>query len=423
MAQRRRDSGDPAKPLYASEPVEHHPSTVHPIALPAGPAQPDQPSQPNQPSQSGPTSPNRGPTGAANTGAANTGRQALPAGPHTAAAHPRVTYPPAGHTPIVHPTSYQTSAHAAAARPAAGNAGQRAQGPLINMAEQLAARPAQLRGPVSRAARSPDTGPLLIIGGAEQMSPPSDTILAAFVDLAGGSAGHIAVIATASNDPDCREIEYQRVFSRLGAGRVTPLRITDRDQASSPEAAAAILTASGVFFTGGDQLRITTVLGGSKVDSVLHSRVAEGMALAGTSAGAAMMSGTMIIGGQDASVSTQCVRIAPGLEFLPGVLIDMHFAARGRLNRLLSAVAMYPHELGLGIDEDTAILVTGDRFEVLGAGSVTVIDAGPAARITTPPQDGPIAVHGMQLHVLPAGHQFHLTGRRPLLPGTDPEGT
>jgi cyanophycinase len=118
------------------------------------------------------------------------------------------------------------------------------------------------------------------------------------------------------------------------------------------------------------------------------------------------------------------VRIAPGLEFLPGVLIDMHFAARGRLNRLLSAVAMYPHELGLGIDEDTAILVTGDRFEVLGTGSVTVIDAGPAARIGTPTSgDGPIAVHGMQLHVLPAGHQFHLTGRRPLLPGTDPEGT
>jgi cyanophycinase len=148
------------------------------------------------------------------------------------------------------------------------------------------------------------------------------------------------------------------------------------------------------------------------------------MALAGTSAGAAMMSGTMIIGGTDARVSTTSVRTAPGLEFLPGVLIDMHFATRGRLNRLLSAVALYPHELGLGIDEDTAILVTGDRFEVLGSGSVTVIDAGPAARIGTPVDgDGPIAVHGMQLHVLPAGHLFHLTGRRPLPPGIPSEGT
>jgi cyanophycinase len=384
MPQRRRDGGDSVKPLYASEPVEHHPATVHPIALPAGPA----------------------------------GAEASPAMPHPTNphAHPRVTYPTVSNPPIVHPATYQTSAHAGVARPAA-------RGPMINMAEQLAGRPAQLR-PIHAPARGLDTGPLLIIGGAEQMSPPSDTILATFVELAGGPAANIAVIATASNDPDCREIEYQRVFARLGAGRVTPLRITDRDHASSPEAAATIQGASGVFFTGGDQVRITTVLGGSKVDSVLHRRVADGMALAGTSAGAAMMSGTMIIGGDDATISTSSVRTAPGLEFLPGVLIDMHFAARGRLNRLLSAVAMYPHELGLGIDEDTAILVTGDRFEVLGTGSVTVIDAGPATRIGTPESgDGPIAAHGVQLHVLPAGHQFHLTGRRPLLPGTDPEGT
>jgi cyanophycinase len=342
MTQRGRDNGE-AKPLYASEPVEHVPHTVHPIALPAGPEAGEQ---------------------------------------------------------------HKTGPH------------------MISMAGQLAARPRQLRGPASPPRTQEDAGPLLIIGGAEGTSPPSDTILATFVELAGGQSAQIAVIATASNDPDCREIEYQRVFTRLGAGRVTPLRITDRDHASSPEAAAAVHTASGVFFTGGDQTRITTVLGGSKVDSVLHRRVAEGMTLAGTSAGAAMMSGTMIVGGDDAVVSAGSVRTAPGLEFLPGVLIDMHFAARGRLNRLLSAVAMYPHELGLGIDEDTAILVRGDRFEVLGAGSVTVIDAGPATRIGAPDAgDGAIAVHGMQLHVLPAGHQFHLTGRRPLLPGTAPEGT
>jgi cyanophycinase len=293
---------------------------------------------------------------------------------------------------------------------------------VISLAQQIAARPAPLR-PTMVAPDDNTPGPLLVIGGAEQMDPPSDDILARFVDLAGGAAGHVVVIATASDDPQCREVEYQRTFTRLGAGRVTPLRLTDREHSSSPEAAAAIMTATGVFFTGGDQVRITTVLGGSKADSVLHSRVADGMVLAGTSAGAAMMSGTMIIGGRDANVSTGAVRTAPGLGFLPGVLIDMHFASRGRLNRLLSAVAMYPHELGLGIDEDTAILVTGDRFEVLGTGSVTVIDAGPATRIGTPVDgDGAIAVYGLQLHVLPAGHQFHLTGRRPLPPGVHPEG-
>jgi cyanophycinase len=297
---------------------------------------------------------------------------------------------------------------------------------VISLAQQLAARPAQLRPvttPPPVAAEETSGGPLLVIGGAEQMNAPSDSILSRFVELAGGRSAHIVVIATASAEPQIREVEYQQVFTRLGAGRVTPLRLDDREHASSPEAAAAIMTATGVFFTGGDQRRITTVLGGSRVDTVLHSRVAEGMVVAGTSAGAAMMSGTMIIGGTDASVGTDAVRTAPGLEFLPGVLIDMHFASRGRLNRLLSAVAMYPHELGLGIDEDTAILVTGDRFEVIGAGSVTVIDAGPAARIGTPLDgDGPIAVYGMALHVLPAGHQFHLTGRRPLPPGVHPEG-
>ena len=314
---------------------------------------------------------------------------------------------------------YQTASHAAA-NPA------RTPQKVISLAQQLAARPVQLRpvtAPVPVTQEETTGGPLLLIGGAEQMQAPSDTILAKFVELAGGRSGHIVVIATASSEPQQREVEYQRVFSRLGAGRVTPLRLDDREHASGPEAAAAIMTATGVFFTGGDQLRITTTLGGSRVDSVLHSRVAEGMVVAGTSAGAAMMSGTMIIGGTDPTVSTNAVRTAPGLEFLRGVLIDMHFASRGRLNRLLSAVAMYPHELGLGIDEDTAILVTGDKFEVLGAGSVTVIDAGPAARIGTPVDgDGAIAVYGMALHVLPVGHQFHLTGRRPLPPGVHPEG-
>jgi cyanophycinase len=381
MTQRRRDSSDSVKPLYASERVEHHPSTVHPIALPAGPTdRADE--QPHKPA------------------------------PHTAAAHPRVTYPPAGHTPIIHPTTYQTSPHAAAARPAP-----QAKQPVINMAEQLAARPAQLRTPYPPVRE--DAGPLLIIGGAEQASPHS--ILATFVDLAGGADAHVAVIATASNDPDCREIEYQRVFSRLGAGRVTPLRITDRDQASSPEAAATILTATGVFFTGGDQQRITTVIGGTLADSELQALLQTGtIVLGGTSAGAAMMSATMIVGGDAPGVAATSVRTGPGLEFLPGVLIDMHFAERGRLNRLLSAVALYPHELGLGIDEDTAILADTEHFEVLGSGSVTVVDAGCASDIRVP-VEGPIALAGARIHVLPAGHRFDLTGRRPSPAGATAE--
>jgi cyanophycinase len=162
-------------------------------------------------------------------------------------------------------------------------------------------------------------------------------------------------------------------------------------------------------------LRIATVIGGSRVDSLLHARLdGGGLVIGGTSAGAAMMSSTMILGGTEAGLTTTSVRTGPGMEFLPGVVIDMHFAERGRLNRLLSAVAQYPHELGLGIDENTAILVADGRFEVIGAGSVTVIDAGPASTISAPVDGpGPIALCGVRLHVLPAGYTFELTGRRP----------
>jgi cyanophycinase len=223
------------------------------------------------------------------------------------------------------------------------------------------------------------------------------------------------VIATASSTPGAVEAEHQEAFAGLGAGHVRALRIAVRSDANSPGVEPVLREATGVFFTGGDQERIATVIGGTATDSILQSLVATGaVVLAGTSAGAAMMSGTMIVEGDGHGVCRASVRTGPGLEFLPGVLIDQHFAERGRLNRLLSAVALYPHELGLGIDEDTAILVDGEHFEVLGSGAVTVVDAGAAQDIRVP-ADGPIALVGACIHVLPAGHTFHLTGRRPVV--------
>ena len=253
-------------------------------------------------------------------------------------------------------------------------------------------------------------GRLLIIGGNERRGT---AILARFVELAGGPAARIVVIAAASLEPDLLETEYVAEFAGLGAGSVAALRLTTRDAANDPGTAAALAAATGVFLTGGDQRRLTTILGGTLADTVLQSLVGAGtVVLAGTSAGAAIMSGTMIVGGEGPGVTTASVQTGPGLEFLPGVLIDMHFAERGRLNRLLSAVALYPHELGLGIDEDTAILADGDRFEVLGSGSVTVIDAGAASDIRVPAA-GPIALTGARIHVLPAGYAFELSRRRP----------
>jgi cyanophycinase len=267
------------------------------------------------------------------------------------------------------------------------------------------------------AAEQARRSPLLVIGGAERHGAGGTAILRRFVELAGGTAARIIVIATASEQPAILEAEYAALLTGLGAGHVAALRLTTRTQANEAAAVHALAAATGVFFTGGDQLRITTVLGGTRTDSALQRLVRDGtVVLAGTSAGAAMMSATMILGGDSPGVTRAGVRTGPGLEFLPGVLIDMHFAERGRLNRLLSAVALYPHELGLGIDEDTAILADGDCFEVLGTGAVTVVDAGAASDIRVP-VEGPITLTGARIHVLPAGCRFELSGRRPALAG------
>ena len=258
------------------------------------------------------------------------------------------------------------------------------------------------------AAVDPHRARLLIIGGAERRGT---SILARFVALAGGPSARIVVIAAASAHPAALETEYVSAFTGLGAGAVQALRLSSREAANDPAAEAALADATGVFFTGGDQLRMARIFGGTAAEQRLRTLLANGtVVLAGTSAGAAVLAGTMIVGGDGPGVTTAAVRTGPGLELLPGVLIDMHFAERGRLNRLLSAVALYPHELGLGIDEDTAILTDGDRFEVLGSGSVTVVDAGGASEIRVP-ADGPIALSGARVHVLPEGYTFELTGR------------
>jgi cyanophycinase len=140
----------------------------------------------------------------------------------------------------------------------------------------------------------------------------------------------------------------------------------------------------------------------------------------GTSAGAAVMSSTMITAGDDV-VATEGVQTAPGLEFLQGVLIDMHFAERGRLQRLLSAVALFPHQLGVGIDENTALLARGHQFDVLGTGAVTLVDAGSVAQLRVREDSQRTALTDVRLHILPAGSSFDLVHRRPA-PRRPPRG-
>ena len=261
-----------------------------------------------------------------------------------------------------------------------------------------------------------ETGALVIIGGAEDRGGEC-RILREVVGLAGGDEARIAVVAAASSAPSEVGAAYAETFRRLGAADAQALAVSTRADANKARTLKAVEEATGVFFTGGDQLRITQLLGGTKLDMALHRRRERGLVLAGTSAGAAMMSSVMIGGGLPVrQMRLGLVRLEAGMDFLPGVLIDQHFEERGRLRRLLAAVAQHPHDLGLGIDEDTAVVVRDRVLEVFGSGSVTVIDAGGMTYTNLDDrEDALLAICGVRIHVLPEGFRFDLRNRTPLL--------
>jgi cyanophycinase len=264
-------------------------------------------------------------------------------------------------------------------------------------------------------------GPLVIIGGAEDRQGES-VVLREFVRLAGGAGARVVVIAVASEQQATLTGIYAEVFKRLGAGEVRALGVPHRERANSDSVVEAIERATGVFFTGGSQLRITRLLGDTRLDRALHRRHERGLVVAGTSAGAAMMSGVMITGVQPAAPHRAgTVELGRGMEFLPGVLIDQHFEERGRLRRLVAAVAQNPHDLGIGIDEDTAIVVEGGVFRVVGKGAVTVVDAGQLSYTNMgviKPGD-PLSIYDLRIHILSAGHGFDLRNRVPLIPAAN----
>jgi cyanophycinase len=261
------------------------------------------------------------------------------------------------------------------------------------------------------------SGPLVIIGGAEEREGDCE-ILREFARLAGGARARLVIISVASDAPEEIAAIYASTFRRLGLRAVRALDIAGRADANADAAVKAIRDATGVFFTGGNQLRITRLLGGTRLDTALHARREEGLVLAGTSAGAAMMSSVMIVGSAPTmTLRAGMVELGSGLGFLPGVLIDQHFEQRGRLRRLLAAIAQHPHELGLGIDENTAAVVEGHALEVFGAGSVTVVDAGGLTHtnLAEAERHELLAICGVRIHVLPAGYRFDLQNREPIL--------
>ncbi len=255
------------------------------------------------------------------------------------------------------------------------------------------------------------SGRLLIIGGAEDRRCGAG-VLERFAQICGGSKARVVLVTTATGRPGRVLAEYQQVFRKLGVRHVRELPISGRADADGQGAAAMLEDATGVFLSGGDQARLQTLVG-SRINDQLRQRLGEGLVVAGTSAGATALGRTMILGGIGAEVCTATVRTARGLGLLPRVLIDMHFGERGRLPRLLSAVALDPDRLGIGIDENTAICVHQETFEVLGSGAVTVVDAQRAPVVDAASDNDPITLFDVRLHLLPAGCVFDLAARSP----------
>lgn len=256
-------------------------------------------------------------------------------------------------------------------------------------------------------------GRLLIIGGAEDRCCGAG-LLERFVELCGGDNARIVLVTTAADAPEEVLADYERVFRKLGVDHTSELRLRGRSDADSDEAADLLSGATGVFFTGGDQAKLRTLVG-SRINDLIRDRLARGLVVAGTSAGATAMGRTMILGGTGPDVSVAAVRTGPGLGLVPRALIDMHFGERGRLPRLLSAVALDPEHLGIGLDENTGVLIEGDGFEVLGSGVATVVDAEDATVVHAAGDCDPITLFGVRLHLLPAGCLFDFATRTPTI--------
>ena len=257
-------------------------------------------------------------------------------------------------------------------------------------------------------------GNLMIIGGAEDKQGAKE-ILHAAAKACGGENGRMVIIATASANSKELGETYRLLFAGLNVGLTQVADIQTRQEANDPAFAQMIGEATGIFFTGGDQLRITSVLGGTKAERSMHEAFLKGALVAGTSAGASVVCSTMITDGLNNDPARKCtLKMAPGLGLLEQVIVDQHFAQRGRLGRLLCGVAENPNTLGVGIDEDTAIHVYPDgRFAVLGANSVTVIDGSTIsyANVSELKPDEILAIAHVTIHVLPRGYGFDMKNR------------
>ncbi|HET9228078.1 MAG TPA: cyanophycinase [Thermoanaerobaculia bacterium] len=262
-------------------------------------------------------------------------------------------------------------------------------------------------------------GLLMAIGGAEDKLRER-VILRSFVEAAGGPDANIVVLATASELADTGD-RYSGLFESMNADTVEVLRVRSREDAL--EAGSGVLDllefASGLFITGGSQLRISVALGGTAIADMIRRRHAEGMVVAGTSAGAAVLSEHMIsMGDSGGTPRRRLVQMAKGLGLAPEIVIDQHFRQRDRLGRLVTALSYNPGPLGIGVDEDTAAVIDGEELRVIGSGAVTVLDAS-GMRYTDSSEvrrGQPLSMLGLKLDFLTSGCRYDLRRRVGLPP-------
>jgi cyanophycinase len=266
----------------------------------------------------------------------------------------------------------------------------------------------------SRPPEGAERGFIIPIGGAENKLHNPE-ILERFLDLCGGKSAHIAIIPTASELEDTGP-HYRRLFSKLGVRQAEVLPIFTRADCGSTEHLGALEDADGIFLTGGNQLRLSTTLGGTEVAQIIRRRNAQGMHVAGTSAGAAFLPEHMIAGGYEGSTpSPDMVTLAPGLGLTNHVIVDQHFRQRDRLGRLLTALAYNPFAIGVGLDEDTSAFISADNeLEVVGSGGLTIVDP---SGITYSSMDkahrrDPVSLIGVHLHILVSGGKFDINSRQ-----------
>ncbi|WP_447043463.1 cyanophycinase [Vreelandella sp. H-I2] len=263
------------------------------------------------------------------------------------------------------------------------------------------------------------SGHLVAIGGAEDRTSDLEILKKVF-SLAPEGYQEVAVIATASSISDQVLPEYEAAFLRLGARDVHSLGIQDRKAATDAETVRLIEQSGLIFFTGGDQLRLTNVLGGSPVLKAIRQRLQDGAVVAGTSAGAAAMPGTMIYNGAAADALRKGgVNLTFGLGFVDDLIIDSHFLERGRFTRLMEVGASNPEHLGVGLGEDAAVIIHPHGIlEAIGSGHVILIDSRDLAssNIADLAMGEPVAVEHMIFHALVSGHGFDVEARRYLVP-------